>query len=156
MVHWLYLSVHSVTLLLRWIDNTGFGIMSVSHTSNQALLRTLIMLNSELRPSFSAQPGLRYVGTLIQCSECYCNLVSTTNSMTAPPCPIDWCHGQFPCLWSPGLCQLLEGGLHHHHQPGLVDSWHLATISVHYHHVQCSLFSETYNNSKNISIPPWV
>ena len=35
------------------IENTGCGIMSVSHTPNQALLRTLVMLNLGLRPSFN-------------------------------------------------------------------------------------------------------
>ena len=35
------------------IENTGCGITSVSHTPNQALLRTLIMLNLGLRPSFN-------------------------------------------------------------------------------------------------------
>ena len=33
--------------------NTGCGIMSVSHTPNQALLRALVMFNSGLRPSFN-------------------------------------------------------------------------------------------------------
>ena len=37
----------------RIIEITGCGIMSVSHTPNQALLRTLEMLNSGLRPSFN-------------------------------------------------------------------------------------------------------
>ena len=36
---------------MEFRGNTGCGIMSVSHTSNQALLRTLVMLNSGLRPS---------------------------------------------------------------------------------------------------------
>ena len=53
MVHWFCLSVQLVTSLLRLIENTGCGIMSVSHTPNQALLRTLVMLNSGLRPSFN-------------------------------------------------------------------------------------------------------
>ena len=70
-----------------------------------------------------------------------CRLVSTANSCTAPPGPIDWCHGQFSCPWSPGLCHLLQGGLHHHHQPGLPDNVHWASFSVHHHHVQCILFS---------------
>ena len=47
------LRVHLVSSLPRLIDNTGFGIMSVSHTPNQALLRTLVMLNSGLRPLFN-------------------------------------------------------------------------------------------------------
>ena len=47
------LSVQLVTSLLRLIENTDCGIMSVSHTPNQALLRTLVMLSSGLRPSFN-------------------------------------------------------------------------------------------------------
>ena len=46
-------SVHLIILLRRLIENTGCGIMSVSHTPNQASLRTLVMLNSGLRPSFN-------------------------------------------------------------------------------------------------------
>ena len=35
-------SVHLIILLRRLIENTGCGIMSVSHTTNWAELRTLI------------------------------------------------------------------------------------------------------------------
>ena len=42
------LSDQLVTVLLRSIENTGCGIMSVSDTPNQALQRTLFMLNSGL------------------------------------------------------------------------------------------------------------
>ena len=65
-VYWYCLSVQLVTSLLRLIENTGFGIMSVYHNQNQALLRTLAMLNSGAA-LFSARPGLGY-GTLIQYS----------------------------------------------------------------------------------------
>ena len=53
MERWFYLGVQLVTSLLRLIENTGCGIMSVSHTPNQALMRTLVMLNSGLHPSFN-------------------------------------------------------------------------------------------------------
>ena len=65
MIHWFCLSVQLVTTLLRVIENTGCGIMSVSHTPNQAMLRTLVMLNSGLCPSFNitqcSQLGLVWV-----------------------------------------------------------------------------------------------
>ena len=38
---------------LKCRENTGCGILSVYHTSNQALLKTLVMLNSGLRPTFN-------------------------------------------------------------------------------------------------------
>ena len=53
MVHWFCVSVHLIISLQRLIENTGCGIMSLSHTPNQASLRTRVMLNSGLRPSFN-------------------------------------------------------------------------------------------------------
>ena len=53
MVHLFCLGVNLVTSLLSSIENTGCGIMSLSHTPKQALLRTLVMLNLGLRPSLN-------------------------------------------------------------------------------------------------------
>ena len=53
MVHLFCLSVHLITLLPRLMDDTGCGIMLVSHTQNQALLTTLVTLNSGLHPLFN-------------------------------------------------------------------------------------------------------
>ena len=53
MVHWFCLSFQLVTSLVRLMKNTGCGLMSMSHTPNQALLRLLVMLNSWLCPLFN-------------------------------------------------------------------------------------------------------
>ena len=53
MVHWFCLSVQLVTPIQRLIESTDCVILSVSHTPNQALLRTLEVLNLGLRPLFN-------------------------------------------------------------------------------------------------------
>ena len=52
-VSWFCLCVYLIISLRRLIENNDCGVMSVSHTTNQALPKTLLMLNSGLRPSFN-------------------------------------------------------------------------------------------------------
>ena len=101
MVHWFCLSVHLVTSLLILIENTGYGIMSVSHTPNQALLRILSNVGVGAAPLvqhylvFSARPGLGY-GTLIQCDPFY-PAVPTDKWVFSPNCTSLCLH--FHLIW---------------------------------------------------------